>query len=174
MVSALVVIDVQQAMFSLPGKLHEGEEVVARLGVVLDRARNQRVPIFHVRHESAGGFERDAPGWFHHPRVAPNEGEPIIDKRRSSAFHETDFHARLQAAGIDHLVIGGMQTQMCVESTIRGGVSLGYKLTALRDGHTTFDTPILSGAQIVAHHNSIWDGRFARLVDSATVNFKER
>lgn len=174
MVSALVVIDVQQGMFELTGALHEGQEVVARLGAVLERARTQRVPIFHVRHEGAGGFERNAPGWFHHPVVAPKDGETIVDKRRSSAFHETDFHARLQAAGIDHLVIGGMQTQMCVESTIRGAVSLGYKLTALRDGHTTFDTPVLSGAQIVAHHNSIWDGRFARLVDSAMADFKDR
>ena len=171
MVSALVVIDVQQGMFALPQKLHQGEAVVERLRAVLERARTRRVPVFHVRHEGAGGFERNAPGWFHHPLVAPKEGETIIDKRRSSAFHETDFHARLQAAGIDHLVIGGMQTQMCVESTIRGGVSLGYRLTALGDGHTTFDTPLLSAAQIIAHHNSIWDGRFAQLKDATAIDF---
>jgi nicotinamidase-related amidase len=171
MVSALVVIDVQQGMFAMPQKLHRGEEIVERLGAVLQRVRTRGMPIFHVRHEGAGGFERDAPGWFHHPIVAPMAGEAIIDKRRSSAFHETDFDARLKQAGIDHLVIGGMQTQMCVESTIRGAVSLGYKVTAIEDGHTTFDTPVLSAAQIIAHHNSIWGGRFAELVPAEKIGF---
>jgi nicotinamidase-related amidase len=123
MVSALVIIDVQQGMFALPYRLHDGEKIVERLSAVLHRARAKGRPIFHVRHEGAGGFERDAPGWFHHQAVAPRDGEVIIDKRRSSAFHETDFHARLQSAGIDHLVIGGMQTQMCVESMVRGAVA---------------------------------------------------
>ncbi len=164
MVTALVIVDVQQAMFAMPQKLYRGQEIVERLGAVLQRARAKAMPIFHVRHEAAGGFERNAPGWFHHPIVAPKQGEPIIDKRRSSAFHETDFHARLQAAGIDQLVIGGMQTQFCVESTIRGAVSLGYRLTAIEDGHTTYDTEILTAPQIIAHHHSIWGGRFAELV----------
>ena len=171
MVSALVVIDVQQGMFAMPQKLHRGEEIVERLGAVLQRARAKAMPIFHVRHEGAGGFERNAPGWFHHPIVAPKQGEPIIDKRRSNAFHDTDFHARLQAAGIDHLVIGGMQTQFCVESTIRGAVSLGYRLTAIEDGHTTYDTEILTAPQIIAHHHSIWGGRFAELVPAEKIAF---
>lgn len=171
MVKALVVIDVQKGMFELPQKLHRGEEVVQRLAAVLDRTRAQGVPIFHVRHESTGGFERNTPGWFHHPAVAPKEGEPIIDKRRSSAFHGTDFHARLQAAGVDHLVICGMQTQFCVESTIRNAVTLGYKLTAIEDGHTTYDTEILTAPQIIAHHHSIWGGRFAELVPADKVSF---
>ncbi|MDF3076065.1 MAG: hypothetical protein K0S54_3732 [Alphaproteobacteria bacterium] len=171
MVSALVIIDVQQGMFALPYRLHDGEKIVERLSAVLHRARTKGRPIFHVRHEGAGGFERDAPGWFHHQAVAPRDGEVIIDKRRSSAFHETDFHARLQSAGIDHLVIGGMQTQMCVESTVRGAVTHGYKVAVIEDGHTTYDTTVLTAPQIIAHHNSIWGGRFAELVPAEKVSF---
>jgi nicotinamidase-related amidase len=171
MVSALVIIDVQQGMFNLPYELHDGEKTVERLSTVLQRARASTIPVFHVRHEGAGGFERDAPGWFHHPAVAPQAGEAIIDKRRSSAFHGTDFHACLQTAGIDHLVIGGMQTQFCVESTIRGAVALGYRLTVIEDGHTTYDTEILTAPQIIAHHQSIWGGRFAELVSAQKVSF---
>jgi len=171
MVSALVVIDVQQAMFAMPQKLYHGEEIVERLGAVLQRARARAMPIFHIRHEGAGGFERNAPGWFHHPDLAPQAGEAIIDKRRSSAFHETDFNAHLKQLGIDHLVIGGMQTQMCVESTVRAAVALGYRLTVIEDGHTTYDTPVLTASQIIAHHNSIWSGRFAQLMPAETVSF---
>lgn len=171
MVKALVVIDVQQGMFEMPWKLYRGDETVQRLAAVLERARSQDVPVFHVRHEASGGFERDTPGWFHHRAVAPQDGETVIDKRRSSAFHDTDFHARLQAAGIDHLVIGGMQTQYCVESTIRNAVTLGYRLTVIEDGHTTWDTEILTAPQIIAHHQSMWGGRFAELVSAQKIGF---
>lgn len=173
MVKALVIVDVQQGMFTMPQKLYRGEETVERLGDVLQRARRNDVPIFHIRHEEPNGFERDAPGWFHHPVVAPRDGETIIDKRRSSAFHDTDFHARLQAAGIDHLVICGAQTQYCVESTIRNAVTLGYRLTAIEDGHTTFDTELLTAPQIIAHHHMIWGGRFAELRKAADIGFDQ-
>jgi len=171
MVTALVIVDVQQGMFTMPQKLYRADETVERLGNVLQRARQNGVPIFHVRHEEPNGFERNAPGWFHHPVVAPREGETIIDKRRSSAFHDTDFHAHLQAAGIDHLVICGAQTQYCVESTIRNAVTLGYRLTAIEDAHTTFDTEILTAPQIIAHHHVIWGGRFAELSKAADIQF---
>lgn len=171
MVKALVVIDVQQGMFEMPQKLYRGDETVERLAAVLERARSQGVPVFHVRHEALGGFERDTRGWFHHRTVAPRDGEAIVDKRRSSAFHETDFHARLQAGGVDHLVIGGMQTQFCVESTVRNAVTLGYRLTVIEDGHTTWDTEILTAPQIIAHHHSMWGGRFAELVPAQNISF---
>lgn len=171
MVTALVIVDVQQGMFTMPQKLYRGEDTVERLADLLRRARRQDVPVFHIRHEEPNGFERNSPGWFHHPAVAPRDGETIIDKRRSSAFHDTDFHARLQATGIDHLVICGAQTQYCVESTIRNAVTLGYRLTAIEDGHTTFDTEILTAPQIIAHHHVIWGGRFAELRKADDIRF---
>jgi nicotinamidase-related amidase len=174
MVSALVFIDVQQGMFTHAQPLYRGEEIVVRLATLLRQARDQNVPVFHIRHEGGAGhgLEKNSSGWFHHAAVAPQAGETIIDKRQSSAFHGTDFHNALQKAGVDHLIVGGMQTQMCVESTVRGAVALGYRVTLVEDAHTTYDTPVLSAAQIIAHHNDIWGGRFATLVKAEQIRFK--
>jgi nicotinamidase-related amidase len=78
-----------------------------------------------------------------------------------SAFHETDLHARLSLLGVEHLVIAGLQTEYRVDSACRTAAALGYRVTLVKDGHTTYDTPVLSAARIIMHHNH-------SLVDRAT------
>jgi len=173
MVSALMIVDVQQGMFDPDNAVHRGEDVVARLGALLRRARVAGTPVFHIQHDGGPGdtFARGAPGWAHHPLVAPIAGETVVEKRASSAFTGTDLHRRLQAAGIDRLVLCGMQTDLCVESTLRGAVSLGYRIVLVSDGHTTYGNPVLSAEQIIAHHNHTAKGRFATLVAAQDVQF---
>jgi nicotinamidase-related amidase len=166
MPSALLLVDIQQGLFAFPLVPHDGDAVVARLAALLERARVRRVPIFHVRHDGGQGdvLAKGSPGWLHHPAVAPARDEPVIDKRHSSAFHDTDLHARLSRLGIDHLIIAGLQTEHCVDSACRGAIAHGYRASLVRDGHTTYDTPILSAAQIIAHHNYTLGSGHADLV----------
>ncbi len=117
MPSALVVIDVQQGLFAGKAPLYRGDELLRNIAGLLARARADGVPVFHVRHDGGPGhlLAKGSDGWPHHPAVAPRAGEAIVDKRQSSAFHDTDFHTRLRVSGIDRLVVAGIQTEMCVE-----------------------------------------------------------
>jgi nicotinamidase-related amidase len=171
--SALVVIDVQQGLFTCDAPLHRGDEVVRRIAGLIARARAAGIPVFHVRHDGGPGhpLAKGSAGWLHHSAVAPQVGEAIIDKRQSSAFHDTDFHARLQASRIDHLVLAGVQTEMCVESTCRAAVGLGYQLVLVSDAHTTFDTAVLPAERIIAHHNHTLGKAFAELARADEVQF---
>jgi len=173
MASALVVIDVQEAMFRQPAPPHDGMAVVDRIAGLLARARTEGIPLFYVQHDGGPGddFERGSAGWQIHAPIAPRPGEPIVEKRHPSAFQDTDFDARLKQIGIDRLVICGMQSEYCVDSTTRAAYSLGYKLVLVSDAHTTFDTKILSGAQIQAHHNLTLGGSFASCVPAGDVVF---
>ncbi len=85
-------------------------------------------------------------------------------KHRGSAFHGTDFDAKLRAAGIETLIVCGMQSEYCVDSAVRGAVERGYRVVLPADGHTTADTPVLAGTQIVAHENRTLDGSYAQVV----------
>jgi nicotinamidase-related amidase len=75
------------------------------------------VAVVHVQHDGGLGnlLAKGSPGWPHHALVAPRAGEVVVEKRHSSAFHDTDLHRRLTDAGIDRLVVAGMQTEMCVD-----------------------------------------------------------
>lgn len=168
-----MIVDVQQCMFALPQPLHRGEEVVRRIAGLLARARAQGLPVVHVQHDGGPGhvLAKGSAGWPHHPLVAPRDGEIVVEKQHSSAFHDTDLDRRLSDAGIDRLVIAGMQTEMCVDSACRGAVALGYRVVLVTDGHTTYDTPVIPADRIIAHHNRLLGRVFAELVEAEQVTF---
>ena len=55
--------------------------------------------------------------------------------------------------GIHQLIICGIQTEQCVDTTCRGASDLGYSIILVEDGHSTFDSPVLKAADIIKHHN---------------------
>ena len=173
MSTALVIIDLQQGMFTDEVAPYRGDEVLQCAGDLLKRARASHVPIFHVQHDGGSGdiLCKGSVGWQHHPAVAPKVGEPVIEKRYSSAFHETDFHNHLQEAGVDRLVIAGMQTEYCVDSACRAAAALGYRVVLVSDAHTTFDSPVLTADRIVEHHNRTLNGGFVELSASNEIQF---
>jgi len=173
MTTALVIIDMQQGMFTDAVAPHQGEDVLRRCADLLKRARSAGTPVFHVQHDGGEGdpLHKGTPGFPHHPDVAPKPGEPVIVKQNISAFHGTDFHEQLRKNGIDRLVIAGMQSDYCVDTACRAAKGLGYRIVLANDAHTTFDNKILPAERIVAHHNATLDGAFVELVKSADIKF---
>lgn len=174
MSKALIIIDHQKAMFANPDmQPHDGEAVTDRIAMLLARARAAKAPVFFVQHD--GGPEDDLhagkPGYPFHDKIVPRPDEDVTVKTRSSAFHDTDFDAKLKRAGIDHLVITGMQSEYCVTSAIRGAHERGYKLTLASDAHSTFDSKVAKGADIVAIINDTTRGSFGRVVPAAEIDF---
>jgi nicotinamidase-related amidase len=177
--NALVIIDVQMGMFTFPGYTpHDGEATVARIASLLKRARENGIPVFFVQHAGDKGdpLEQGTPGFPFRPELTPRDGESVTVKRHCSAFQDTDFDQTLKRAGVDHLIVCGMQTEFCIDTAVRSAYERGYKVTLVSDGHTTFDTKALTGAQIVAHHNATLGGSFAALksADEIRFSFPER
>ncbi len=161
---ALMVIDVQQGMFGSE-QPHDGEAVVQRISGLIARARAARVPIFYVQHDGGSGDEldRNGPGFAFRSELTPQPGDSITIKHQCSAFKDTNLDDKLRAAGINELVICGMQTEYCIDTTVRAAADRGYRVTVVCDAHTTFDSAILPAPTIIAHTHHIWNGRFARL-----------
>jgi len=173
MTTGLLVIDLQRGMFMDAQQPHDGEGVLARTASLLERARTRGVPILHVQHDGGAGdpLGKPGPGFEIHPDVAPRPGEPVIEKNRCSAFPGSTLDAQLKQLGITRLVIAGMQTEYCIDTNCRAAADLGYKVVLAKDAHTTFDTPVLSAAQIIAHHNRTLSGSFVELAAAGDVAF---
>jgi nicotinamidase-related amidase len=157
--TALLVIDVQIGQLEGPKPAYQGEAVLQRIQGLIGQARATGTPVIYVQHdgEAGGLFEVGGPGWPIHPAIAPLTGEMVVHKRAADSFYETSLHDELQMRGIGHLVVVGCKSQYCVDTTSRRATSLGYQVTLVRDAHTTVDSEILSGEQIVAHHNATLD-----------------
>ncbi|MEM1194528.1 MAG: cysteine hydrolase family protein [Pseudomonadota bacterium] len=174
MAKALTIIDVQKGMFAY-GDPHHGEAVVDRLAQLLDAARASGAPIFFVQHDGGEGspLAPNSEGFDFHAALAPNPDEDVTLKRHCSVFQATDLEQKLRERGVDGLVIGGMQTEFCIDTAVRGAFERGFAVTLIADGHTTFDTPALRAEQIIAHHNhTLASGHFASVQNSAQIAFE--
>lgn len=173
MTTGLLVIDLQRGMFMAPEKPYDGAGVLSRVAALLERARSRSAPVLHVQHDGGPGDLLGKPGlgWEIHPDVAPRPEEPVIGKTRCSAFAGTALEAELRRRGITRVVIAGMQTEYCIDTNCRAAFDLGYQVVLAKDGHTTFDTPVLSAAQIIAHHNRTLDGSFVELAAAGDISF---
>ena len=174
MTKALVIIDVQKAMFEIPAlQPFDGGAVVARIAELIERARTQGAPVLYVQHDGGpdDSFGAAKPGFPFADEIAPALGDDVTVKTKSSAFHGTDFDAKLKRAGIDHLVITGMQSEYCVTSAIRGAYERGYELTLASDAHSTFDTKFATGGNIVAIVNDTTRDSFADVIASSQIGF---
>jgi nicotinamidase-related amidase len=152
--TALLLIDAQVNTFE-PEPAYRAAELLTTLRELLARARAGAEVIF-VRHNGRAGGPHEplTPGWAIHPELAPRPDEPIIDKHRPDAFYQTELAAVLTERGIRRLVIAGLQTEYCIDTTTRRANSLDYEVILAADGHSTEDNELTAG-QIIAHHNDV-------------------
>jgi len=133
----LLVIDVQRALLDELGPAR-GEELLSTLVPLLERARAGRLPVVYVRHDgSPHELIPGTPAWEIASAIAPRAGEPIVDKRSPDAFAGTNLADVLAQLDADHLIITGMQTDVCVNATISTAAERGYRLTLVADAHAT-------------------------------------
>lgn len=131
--TALLLIDIQD--FYFPGgkmELVQPEKAAENAVLLLDRFRDRKLMIIHVRHNSE-------PGGNINKIVSPVSGEKIISKNEVNSFKGTDLEEYLRSNGIDSLVICGMQTHMCVEAATRAASDLGFRCTLIHDACATRD-----------------------------------
>lgn len=164
--TALVVIDVQRGILDVPNLRRKQDidkaldETVARIAGLIARARTASIPVIYVQHDGGSGhrLEPNTHGWPLRPEITPSSGEPVIHKRACDAFFQTTLDAELTARGIRRLIVAGCMTQYCIDTTVRRGVSLGYDVVVVADGHMTTDAGSLRFEEIIAHHNELLDG----------------
>ena len=161
--TALVVIDLQNAVVALPGEPHSTADVVRRTAELADAFRKRELPVVLVQVGfSADGADR-VPGRVEQatrstgtpPPNATNivdelAGHPediVVTKRNWGAFHGTDLDVQLRRRGITQIVLAGVATSIGVESTARAAYEHGYNVTLATDAMTDLSAD--------AHENSI-------------------
>jgi len=162
--TALLVIDVQVGLINDPSEpAYNAQTVLANIAGLLAKARTTHTPIIFIQHDG-DAYEGEglslaptSPGWQIHPMVAPLNDEPVLRKRASDSFYQTSLQDELAARQIQHLVITGCKTEMCVDTTSRAAISRGFDVTLVKDAHSTTDSEIMPSFQIVAHHNYTLD-----------------
>ncbi|KIU43486.1 MULTISPECIES: cysteine hydrolase family protein [Bradyrhizobium] len=163
--SCLVLIDIQNEYLAGPLALPDASPAIVRATALLGRARDSGAVIIHIAHKGAPGslFDRAAERGAIVAPLAPRPGEIVIEKQLPNAFAGTELNTQLAATGRKELVLAGFMTHMCVSSTARAALDLGFRTTIDADSCATRDLPDGSGGTIAA--KLIHDVALAELSD---------
>lgn len=140
--AALIIIDVQDGLDAPGWGQRNNPDAEANMARLLDAWRRTGRPLFHVKHDSqnpTSPLRPELPGNEIKSIVRPREGEPLLRKTVNSAFIGTDLEQRLRAAGIRAVVVTGLTTNHCVETTARMAGNLGFDTFFVSDATATFD-----------------------------------
>ncbi|PWC02890.1 cysteine hydrolase family protein [Agromyces badenianii] len=152
--AALIIIDVQQGFDDPVWGERNTPDAEANIGRLVAAWSDASRPIVLVRHDSVSPgspLAAGSPGNALKPVVADAPHELFVTKHVNSAFYgEPDLGAWLEARGIRQLVICGIQTNMCVETTARMAGNLGYDVTVPLDATHTFDLDGPGGIRLTA------------------------
>ena len=138
-------------------------KVLQTLQELIRECRSNDIPVIYIQHNGPKDhpLEKGTDGWRIH--APPQEGDNIVEKTTPDSFHNTNLSEVLQEKEIEHVILSGMQTEYCVDTTTRRACSEGYKVTLVSDAHSTFNTEVLRAEDIVKHHNAVL-GAFADVV----------
>lgn len=153
MPSAVVVIDVQQAFCEGEYKAFAVERVIDTINRVTTAARERSVPVVLVQHSAKSGpLAVGSRGWQFASALSVLSGDHVVQKTASDSFHQSDLEQVLNEVKAPDLIVCGIQSDFCVDSTVRRALALGFNVRLVDGGHTTLDNGVLTAAQISAHH----------------------
>jgi nicotinamidase-related amidase len=170
MSTALVLIDLQNDYF--PGGAMElvgADAAVAQAARLLAAFRARRWPVFHVQHiarrPGATFFLPGTAGAEIHAAVAPAPGESTVVKHFPNGFRETRLLEDLRAQGVTRLVLAGMMTHLCVDTTVRAAADLGFQCELAQDACATralqFDGQAVDAISVQCAYLAALNGSFA-------------
>jgi nicotinamidase-related amidase len=174
---ALIIIDIQNFYFGEDG-LEGSIQASLNAQKLLTHFREQDLPIFHVMHMiNLDGLPEDLKykGDIHE-NVRPIAGEFIIPKHTPGSFKGTELLEKLKEKSIDELVICGMMSHMCVDTTTREAFNLDFKCTVIHDACATraleFNNTKVPAAYVHASAMAALKYKFAKVISNQEF-FKE-
>lgn len=142
--TCLLIIDIQNDYFE-GGKnpLVGSNQAALNAKKILDHFRSKKLPVVLVQHVSmrpgSTFFLPNTPGVDFHPLISPVESDKIIQKNYPNSFRATELLEYLQSVNAKKLVICGMMSHMCVNSTTRAAKDLGFENVVISDACATKD-----------------------------------
>jgi nicotinamidase-related amidase len=186
--TALINIDMQNCFVeNSPVAAPRGMEILPRINKIAQECRERGALVIHTVHVvrpdgsntgvmgeiipaiAAGLINKGNPAAELHPAVVVGAGDIILEKPRYGAFTGTDLELILRNRGIDTVIITGICTNVCCETTAREANMRDFHVFFLSDATATFDTPELSADQIQPVVLATMRAAFAQVENTASM-----
>jgi nicotinamidase-related amidase len=154
MTSALLIIDVQRALCAGEYECFEIGRIIDTINGLSARARAAGIPVVVIQHEEAGSpLAHEAEGWQLAEGLDVSPKDWRVRKTTPDSFYQTNLQKLLPVQDFEQLIICGLQTDYCVNATVRQALTLGYDVVLAADAHSTVDNGNITAEDIIAEHN---------------------
>lgn len=161
----LLVVDTQKAIIN--EKLYEFDLFKKRVNELINKARSNGIEVIFVRHDDGVGCElsKGNEGFEIYEDFKPENNELIFDKTVNSSFKNTGLLEYLKEKNEDTVIVVGLQTDYCIDATIKAGFEHGFKMIVPENTNSTFDNQYMTAEETYKYYNEfIWNKRYAECV----------
>lgn len=161
----LLVVDTQKAITNR--ELYQFDLFEANVTRLIHQARKSGTEVIFVRHDDGVDSEltKGREGFEIYDGFRPTANEMIFDKTVNSAFRNTGLLTYLKEKKQTAIMIVGLQTEYCIDATIKAGFEHGFNMIVPADTNSTFDNSYMSAEQTCNYYNKfIWNKRYAECI----------
>ena len=153
--TAVLVIDVQQGLCEGEGAAFDCDGTIFRINLVTRKARAAGALVIFIQHESTTAYlEHGSHAWQFAKGLEVDPTDARIRKTTPDAFLRTELEGVLRSHGVHNVIVCGMHSEFCVDTTTRRALALGFPVLLVADGHTSSGNAAISAQQVIAHHNA--------------------
>ena len=161
----LIVIDVQKGITD--ERLYDFDGFIENVTSIIDAARKNNVEVIYVQHDDGPGtgFSFGDKDFEIADQVAPKENEKIFIKTINSCFGNNDLANYLRESREKDLMIVGLQTNFCIDASVKSAFERGYKVIIPKGTNSTFDNDYMDRETTYKYYNDMmWPERFASCI----------
>ena len=161
----LIVIDIQKGITD--ERLYDFDGFIRNVTNIIDAARKNNVEVIYVQHDDGPGtgFSFGDKAFEIADQVAPKENEKIFIKTINSCFGNNDLANYLRESKEKDLMIVGLQTNFCVDASVKSAFERGYKVIVPKGTNSTFDNDYMDRETTYKYYNDMmWPERFASCI----------
>ena len=162
----LLVVDMQKGI--VDEELYAYDTFMDRTVRLVEAAREKKVEVIFVQHDAGpdSGLSEGDEGFEIVDEVRPKQGEKVFVKKINSCFGNKEFREYMEKQADKRLMVIGLQTNYCIDATVKSAFERGFEVIIPEGTNTTFDNAYMTGETTVKYYNEdVWE----EIVDSVTM-----
>ena len=161
----LLVVDTQKLITN--ESLYQFETFASHEKELIKKARQKGIEVIYIRHDDGPGEEltKGTEGFEIYEGFQPMQGEKIFDKNVNSPFRGSGLLEYLQEKGEREIIVTGLQTDYCIDATVKCGFEHGFHVFVPATANTTVDNTFMTAEQCYHYYNEfLWKRRYAECI----------
>lgn len=161
----VLAIDIQKGITD--ERLYQFSEFIENAKEIIEAARKNKIEVIYVQHDdgAGSGFSIGDNDFEIVEQVAPLADEKIFYKTTNSCFGNKELAQYLQETKEDTLIIIGLQTNFCIDASVKSAFERGYKVIVPNGANSTFDNDYMDKETTYRYYNEMmWPERFAQCI----------